>query len=243
MSAKAGPGRTTARVDAIDAARTAALANMVAFHFLYDLLVLGFRAEAYGSWFLPWAKGIAGSFLLLAGASLWLAHGRGTRWRGFWWRFGQLAGAAAAVSAATYVAMPDVWVRFGILHSIAAASLIGVACLRLPWPAIAGLGLAFLWGRDPLRAALDGVEGALGLVTGLAWTVPPMMDYEPILPWAAPLLFGLAGAKALDAAWPRLARIDLPGWTTWPGRHSLAIYLLHQPVLFGGLMAVRWATG
>ena len=225
------------RLHAVDVARTVALAMMIAFHLLYDLVILGFR-DPFGPWFLLWAKGIAGSFLALAGVSLWLAHGRGTRWGAFAKRLALLAAAALAVSVATRVAMPDWWVRWGILHAIAAGSLIGIALIRAPWPVIAALGAAAF----ALRPALLGVlEGPLGLVLGTARAIPPMMDYEPILPWAGPLLLGLAGAKALGGRLHRLRTPDtaLLRMLAWPGRHSLAIYLLHQPVIFGTLLLLR----
>lgn len=233
------------RLGWVDVARTVAIANMVAFHFLYDLALFGWGPAPS----LAWAKGIAGSFLFLAGGSLWLAHGGGTRWRAFGRRLGVLALAAAAVSLATWVAMPGLWVRWGILHAIAAGSVAGVLALRLPWWAVGALGAACLALRAPLREMAGGlVEGPVGIVTGLARAVPATMDYEPLLPWTGPLLLGLAAAKLADrAGWLEWsARLDpaggWPGWATWPGRHSLAIYLLHQPVLFGGMGLVALAT-
>jgi uncharacterized membrane protein len=72
--------------------------------------------------------------------------------------------------------------------------------------------------------------------------VPPSNDYEPVLPWIAPFLIGMALCKVA------LSRGLIARWATWapgrwaailavPGRHSLAIYLIHQPVLF----ALVWA--
>jgi uncharacterized membrane protein len=75
----------------------------------------------------------------------------------------------------------------------------------------------------------------LWLWLGLGRTIPPMIDYEPVLPWVAPVLAGIAIGRLGTSLWPRLARVRLPGWLTWPGRHSLAIYLVHQPVLMGGV--------
>jgi uncharacterized membrane protein len=31
----------------------------------------------------------------------------------------------------------------------------------------------------------------------------------------------------------RLSRLRSPRWLEWMGRHSLAIYMIHQPVLMG----------
>jgi uncharacterized membrane protein len=98
---------------------------------------------------------------------------------------------------------------FGILHAIAAASLLGLIALRLPWPvtlALAAVIFAAAWG--PRFPAFD----PIWLVwTGLAETRPMMGDYVPLVPWAAPALAGIAVAKALAGplarhpAHPRLA--------------------------------------
>ena len=71
--------------------------------------------------------------------------------------------------------------------------------------------------------------------TGLSSSVRPSLDFLPLVPWFAFFVAGMALAKSLP-----LSRWDLPNGIgrrvhslTWPGRHSLAIYLLHQPVLIG----------
>ncbi len=72
---------------------------------------------------------------------------------------------------------------------------------------------------------------------GLTAIPPEAVDFVPIVPWFAATLVGVALGKLLlarDGAAPsepgqRLAALE------WLGRSmSLPIYLLHQPVLFGG---------
>lgn len=231
------------RLVALDLARTLAIVCMVSFHFTFDLALFGhIPAETLSQPFWHYyPRMIAGSFLFLSGISLWLAHGNGIRWRAFWLRFGKLAAAALLVTLASLWFVPGGPIWFGILHAIAAASLLGLLALRLPWvvtlTVAAGIFAAGWAYRSP---AFD----PIWLVwTGLADARPAMGDYVPLFPWAAPALVGVAVAKAL--------RIDhwkgiLPSPTlralSFPGRHSLLIYLIHQPILIGLFNLHLWAT-
>lgn len=210
---------------------------MIAFHLVFDLQMFG--VLPYGTSATPFfywhARIVAGAFLVLAGASLWLAHGSGMRWPAFWRRWGKVAAAAALVSAATFAALPDYYVFFGILHCIAASSLLALPFLRLPAALTALTGAAVMAASyvlpDPAFNAP--LLRFLGLATEPALTV----DFEPLFPWFGPVLLGLAAAKALQQL-DLLRRLDLPAGPVlkvlvWPGRHSLLIYLLHQPVLMG----------
>lgn len=222
------------RLIALDLARTLALVCMVIFHFTFDLALFGHIDPGTMSqpfWYY-FARVIAGSFLYLAGVSLWIAHGQGIRWPAFWVRFAKLAAAAALVTLASLWLVPGGPIWFGILHAIAAASLVGLIALRLPWPvtlALAALIFAAAWG--PRFPAFD----PIWLVwTGLAESRPMMGDYVPLVPWAAPALAGIATAKALRLdQWRGSPPSRLIRALTFPGRHSLIIYLIHQPILFG----------
>ena len=152
-----------------------------------------------------------------------------------------IAAAAALVTAASIWLVPGGPSWFGILHAMAATALLGLVTLRLPWPvtlSLAALIFAAAWG--PRFPAFD----PLWLVwTGLAETRPMMGDYTPLVPWAAPALAGIAFAKALKLhQWRGTPTSRLTHTLTFPGRHSLIIYLAHQPILFGLFNAWAWAT-
>jgi uncharacterized membrane protein len=222
------------RLIALDLARTLALVCMVIFHFTFDLALFGHIPPdtMYQPFWYYFARMIAGSFLFLSGVSLWLAHGQGIRWPAFWSRFARVAAAAALVTVASIWFVPGGPIWFGILHAIAATSLLGLLALRLPWPVTLGLAavvFAAAWG--PRFPAFD----PLWLVwTGLAETRPMMGDYVPLIPWAAPALAGIAFAKALKLdQWRGTVPSRRAHALTFPGRHSLFIYLVHQPILFG----------
>lgn len=228
------------RILALDMARTLALLGMLAFHLTFDLQMFGFLPPEtiyQGFWF--WfARIVAGSFLFLSGISLWLAHGHGIRWPAFGRRFLIIVAAAAAVSLGTYVFMGEYYVRFGILHCIAVCSLLGLAFLRLPALLTLAVAVLIFLARDPLRAPAFNDPALVWL--GLRTEPFQSVDYVPLFPWLAPFLAGLALAKLIPWDGLRRPATPLTRALAFPGQHSLAIYLIHQPVLFGLFNAWLW---
>lgn len=228
------------RLEAIDFARGAALVAMAVYHFTWDLEFFGYLPAgmtAVGGWRL-FARAIASSFLFLVGISLFLAHARGIRWRKWLQRMAMVVAAAAAISLATLLATPGGFIFFGILHHIALASLVGLAFLRLPALLTLAAAMAALAAPSWLRSPVFD-NPALWWV-GLSAQPPRSNDYVPLLPWIAAVLAGIAAAQAAHAAglFERLKELRLPRWTRpvqAAGRHSLAVYLLHQPLLIGGI--------
>lgn len=232
------------RIFAVDLARTIAILMMVTFHFTYDLEMFGFvpgGTTTHGFWAL-FARATAGSFLLLVGFSLYLAHGQGIRWRSFGRRLAKVAAAAALVSAGTYIVLPQTFVYFGILHSISVASLLGLAFLRLPAVLTLLLGAAVI--ALPNYVSLSALDSPFFYWTGLSTWWPPSIDYEPVFPWFGPTLLGVGAAKVFASRFPStlagsgsVGQGALARAIAFPGRHSLIIYLVHQPIL----ISVIWA--
>lgn len=226
--------RRRERLLVIDLARSLALLGMVAFHLTYDLDMFGWlpRGTAVSGWFWYHARIVAGGFILLAGLGLWMAHGQGIGWPSFWRRLAKIAAAAALVSLATWIAMPEMMIFYGILHSIAVSSLVGLLVLRLPWAVNLALAALVFW--LPYLVQDPAFGGAL-IWTGLSGLHPSTADFEPFFPWFAPFVLGIAlGQICTDfALWPRLRLAPRRSLQllAWPGQHSLAIYLIHQPIL------------
>lgn len=233
---RGGPGGGPGRIVALDLARALALAAMAVFHFTFDLELFGLvapgtTAQPFWRWL---AYLTAGSFLFLAGGSLWLAHGAGIRWRGFGRRLAMIAAAALAITAATRIAVPDAFIFFGILHCIAAASLLGLAFLRVPPLVLIGLGAAVI--GLPQAQRFEALNAPWFWWTGLQSTGLRSVDYVPLFPWFGPVLLGIATAQVMArrGLWAQLCRWQAPGaldWAAWAGRNSLVVYLIHQPVL------------
>ena len=181
---------------ALDAARGLAVLAMVVFHVIWDLAHFGY-APANLPWSAPvkiFGHSIAFAFLFIAGVALVLANREQMRWPAFWRRFALIAAAAALVTAGTYALFPTSFVFFGILHCIAAASLIAVPFLFAPWPAAFAGGAFFLLGGEFFASSAFNADWLQWI--GLSTSEPMTQDWRPLFPWAGALLLGVAGGRA-----------------------------------------------
>jgi uncharacterized membrane protein len=229
-----------ARLPWIDAARGIAIAAMVVYHSAWNLSNFGFIGADVGrdlSW-IVFARLIAGSFLALVGVSLVLATRHGLNLRRYLQRLAMIVAGALAVTAATWFVFPNAFVFFGILHSIAVASVLGLVFVRLP--ALLLAVSAVLWFLIWWFVQQPVFDYPALLWVGLGTLPVQSNDYVPLFPWFGVVLAGMVFAKLAVSA-GRQGRATLieafahpaPWPLVWAGRHSLAIYLLHQPVLFG----------
>ena len=211
---------------------------MAIYHFTWDLEFFGYVAPgltADGGWKL-FARCIASSFLFMAGFSLFLAHAGGVELRPYLKRLGMIVAAAAVITLATFLAVRDGFIFFGILHQIALASVLGLLFIRLPWPVTLVASALFIWAPLALRAPF--FDAGPLLWVGLSTVPVRSNDYVPLFPWFGAVLAGIGLAQLLSSAGllGLLASWRPGAWTrpfTLAGRHSLAIYLIHQPVLIG----------
>lgn len=233
------------RLPWLDIARGVALIAMATYHFMWDLSMFGYLEPGYPSegWPKAYARAIASTFLFLAGFSLYLAHGRGIRWQSFWKRWAIIAAAAAAVTVASYFAIPQGLIHFGILHAIAAVSLIGLVFLRAP--SIVTLIAALAAFAAPFYLRSDAFNTPWLWWVGLSTEPRISFDYVPLLPWLAPGLVGIVAARlATTRGWLRQnesgekSASRLKSTFGFLGRHSLVFYLVHQPVLISIIYGV-----
>ena len=227
----------TERIGVLDLWRTVCVWMMLADHLLWDLALLGYVPAE-----LPrhpalrvYAFAGAGGFILLSGLCVRLSRNPFRRGLG-------LLCAGAGVSVVS--ALAGYPVRFGILQLLGCCMLLWAGLNRLFSPTMENP-------RFPLACLLLFAASAwicAQTAVGVTWLYPLGLrgpefvsaDYYPLLPWWFLFLCGTSLGRYLDA--PRFApllRKRFPPALTFWGRHALAVYLLHQPLLWGLLLLLR----
>lgn len=232
----------------LDTLRGLAVGNMIVYHAVWDLVYLfGISLPWYqsqGAYI--WQQAICWVFLFLSGFCQRL--GRHRIRRGLVIFF-----AGMLISVVTMIALPEGYVLFGVLTLIGSGALLTALLdswfMRCP----PGMGLAVSLALFVVTKAVP--QGYLGL---LDWQLlrlpagwycnlataflgfPPdtfvSSDYVPLIPWLFLFMAGyfLYGVM-VKHGWLEGLKSGNIRPLAWIGRHSLGIYLLHQPVLYAVL--------
>ena len=153
-----------------------------------------------------------------------------------------ILGLGMIISLVTFFIMPNRPIFFGVLHCIGLSILLSIPLIRLKEKAIlialpcitAGIILGHIAVQNP---------SYLQLIIGLhqADIASHTIDYFPLLPWFGVSMLGVAIGSMLyknntrQFRFPDLSSTPLAQFCSWCGRHTLSIYLLHQPVIAGVL--------
>ncbi|MCI9666223.1 MAG: DUF1624 domain-containing protein [Angelakisella sp.] len=238
------------RVHLMDELRGVLIIGVVLYHLLYDLAVL--FPVGIPWMFSDWMNSVrnicAGALIVVSGIS---CHYTRSNWR----RGLRAFGLGMLLTVVTALFIPSQLILFGILHFFGSmmmlyallqpllekvptmAGLLGSTLLFfLTWPIFSGfirvLGVTvylpeFLYNKPllfPLGFACQGIASA---------------DYYPLIPWGFLFLAGSFFGRYVRAGrlpefcyrshLPLLARI---------GNHTMLIYLVHQPVIYGLLALI-----
>ena len=218
-----------------------------------------------------WQRFTCGTFLILVGVSLTLVYRRERERRGpdanlfpkFFWRGLKIFGIGLIITIVVAVAGVGID-DFGILHLIGISTILAYPLLRFKWLNF-GLWVLFsILGKGVEYVHFDGTwwvpqfgnwSGTPIWISG-RWTAPlgiiphnyPAVDFFPLIPWFGVVLLGVWFGNWFYADNRRL--IALPAWGgyfpfTWLqflGRHSLLIYVIHQPILLAILYLLGIVT-
>lgn len=233
-----------ARIWEIDFLRGLAIILMVGYHLLYDLgdfagleKFLGFATDLTTPAWLLAQHFFAGLFVILSGVSSNFSQNNMRR------SLKYLA-VALLITSASYVFDPASVILFGIIHCLGVSALLyglffkkstATTCL------VSGIIIAGLSALLPTAHRLISINTNWLLPLGLHRPDFASFDYFPLIPWLGIFLIGAALGRWLYLSRKSLLSRELsPNLFNWCGRHSLWIYLLHQPIILGILFLLGY---
>ena len=237
----------------LDTVRGVCILSMVAYHGMYDLVdIFGLPSAWYVG--LPgyvWQQSICWTFILLSGLCWRLSRHHVKRGL-------LLVGCGAAITLVTWIVMPSQRILYGVLNLLGLSALLLIPCdkvfRKIPaWAGLAGALALFALTKNVSRGSL-GFEALVlcplpeqlystDLLAVVGFPSPSFWstDYFPLLPWfflycAGYFLWGLLDQSG------RAKQLLKPGLRplSFLGRHSLLIYLIHQPALMAVFTAAGW---
>lgn len=230
------------RIWELDALRGLALLGMMGIHFVYDLVDLfGVWNWQQPAWYLFFKNNYGAVFFLISGISVTLGshpvkRGAQVFLCGF---------LCTGVTLGMYLlgfAGKGIIIYIGVLQCLGLCMMLWPLFRRCPDRALTALGLAMMIAGWYLRTQAF----PFWLLTPLGFAPYGFTssDYFPLLPNFGYFLLGAVVGKRAYAGRKSLFPRETPplGLFRWMGRHSLMIYLLHQPVL-AAIVAVMAALG
>ena len=237
------------RLTVLNALRGTAIIAMIVYHILWDLVnIFGVNMPWFGSkTALVIQLSIRWAFILISGFS---------------WHLGRrklkrsliVIGASAIITLVTYIFMPEELILFGVLSFMCFAMLSAIPLAKLfeKIPPYIGISVSALF----FTLTYNIPRGYVGFGDFVFFELPDFLymskltaffgfpssdffstDYVPFFPWVFLFFVGIFLYKAFEKH--NLLRF-LSAFRVKPlefiGRHSLIIYMLHQPLVYAILM-------
>lgn len=215
------------RIDELDSLRATALGMMLVSNFVTDLDYFGIMEVVKGDQWWWLARVTAFLFVSISGVSYFLAHQKEYDFTKTFDRTKRLILFAFLITIVTYIFEPSAYVRFGVLHLLALASIIAFPVARKPAYAL-GIGIVLL--LIPLSS------NSILVWFGLQETGTFAVDYFPLNPWLGIFFICLAISSQIYPDGKPLFNFKWPERWLWFGRNTLIIYVIHQPILIGILI-------
>ena len=221
------------RLAELDSLKALALVMMLVSNFVSDLNFFKIMEVSKGDswWYL--ARTTAFLFVSISGVSYYLANRQNTDFRIVLKRTKKLFLWALAITVITYFFQPEAYIRFGVLHLLALASIVAFPFVKKPF-------FGFLIGL--ILFSLPMSSEPLTVWFGLRETGFFAVDYFPLNPWLGLFFISMAFAKFIYPEGKALTTIFWPQKWLWLGRNTLSIYVFHQPFLIATLLVTGVVT-
>jgi len=225
----------------IDVLRGIAITLMLFLHTLWCLDYLGFNIDMSAYVIQPIVPSL---FLVIAGISLYLSFSKNTDYKHWMkvsvYRSIKLIILGFAITVISLFLFPNMPVISGILTCIGISLLVGIAFIRLSVNTLVISNLLLIPAGFFISHTSIG-NNYLFYLIGFKTTIQSL-DYFPVVPWLWCMVFGITIGKLWYTNGIRQFRIPKSlnvKQLEWLGKHSLVIYLMHQPILYCLLLSIK----
>ncbi|AIF69251.1 hypothetical protein PAP_04185 [Palaeococcus pacificus DY20341] len=229
----------------VDFARGVGIIMMVISNFVTDLQYF-LNYSGHPLFWKLFAYTTASIFVFISGLSFWISYSRSIKksprpYGKYFRRFGKLFGIGLVITIVTYLFLSDGTIYFGILHFLGLASILAIPFYSFGKKNVL-FAIFFIFGS--LLVSRIHANTLLFLPLGITPQSFFTLDYFPIFPWFGVYLLGLAvgsfaypkGERSFEVAFPSFIPVE---FICFAGRHTLKIYVAHQPILVGLLFLLH----
>lgn len=223
----------------IDVIRGVAILLVVFYHFIFDLTYFRFtQIELYAGFWLYFQRVAATLFVLIFGICISVSANRKDYKVSFLKRSLKLGLVAALITLVTWVFAPGEFIRFGIIHFFTVATVLSLFFVKLRKY---NSPIAFVIILCGLYLNTTESTNAFLLPFGVLTQGIKTLDYFPLLPWFGIVLIGIAIGDYVYNKRKFVLKVKenkVTSFLSLIGRHTLAIYLVHQPLIITGLVLI-----
>ncbi len=234
----------------LDELRGVALISMFIYHIIFQSTVIGYVGtdilyQPVSIFFQLVAQIL---FISIAGISTYMSHNNLKRGM-------KILACAIVVTVVTYLIMPENRILFGILHFLGVIIILYWLILHklIYFPAVPMIGInGILFFILHLTRIGDKIsiflQSSLQSFIDKKWFrflgLPDAdfvsSDYFPIFPWIFLFLFGVFLGKYIKGSEKKFLTDREPiFWLSFIGRHTLFIYMIHIPIIWGILFGIK----
>jgi len=224
-----GPKVENKRIVFLDLIRGILIIGVVFYHLIHNLeFYFNYNIDLYSFW--PELIRIIGASLFILMCGITANYSKNTLKRGI-----QLFGLGMLITIVTYLFDPVSYVKFGILHLLGTSLIIYHFYRKVNYPV-----LYFLLGWSIILTIYiqnTVVTNSYLFPLGLFTRDFTSADYYPIFGYIIPFLMGNIIGKYMENK-KIFYKWQPNNILTFFGRHSLIIYLIHQPIIIGILYLI-----
>jgi len=227
----------TERIHWIDSLKGFAILSMILYHFTFNLNLLNiYPIDIYSGLWVILARFIQFTFLTAVGISIYISYAKYQDYSKFlkrqFRRSAILLGIAMGITLVTFFVYPQGYIKFGVLHLISIASILGALLIRYNFLMIFLIFISLILGNIFSQITLN---TPMLMPLGIMYQNFYSLDYFPIFPWISLIFTGIVLARLMENLKLLKNFNFLPRfkWLEGAGKRSLIIYLVHQPILLG----------